>query len=414
MMKRVIAILAVSAIVTTAVYAQAAIAGTVQTRFNMFNGNLSDSNSDLTMGGVVNTAWFQLSGTNADGTLGGMWRLRNQDIVRDAPWFHRAFVWWRPIEQMRIWLGIDDDGMFDSDHFMGWGFHQGENGDMFNHHWDFWRRIFPSHFSTFGLALSFTDFGVDGLGIHFILPTGHQGWPGATADSISQAPSVQEMLAGFRFHMTYALPGLGLVQFQYNAPGGIRFFEWHQQINQYTTEWGDATNLGQIGLSFLLNGLQFGNLLIGGAFIIPDSDNDLDLHLGLGLELPNLADLMTLRFRVGAQVLTRFNANHNEYGDWWNDGDGVLTANIMPVIPLGPGSLMVDLGLTMALPDGDFEAERHLGWSVIPAYRLPLPSGSFQIGLQLWSGLRMGGNQAHLTGNNDVHMNIPMFLTFSF
>ena len=414
MTRRIFAIAAVLAVATAATaFAQASVAGTVQTRFNMFYGNLSDDDADLTMGGMVNTAWFQLSGTNADGTLGGLWRLRNQDIVRENPWFHRAFVWWRPVEQVRIWLGIDDDGMFDTDHFVGWGFHQGENADMFNHHWDFWRRIFPGNFASFGLALSFTNFGVDGLAVNFILPTGAQNWPGATDSQTRRAPSVQEMLAGFRLLATYALPGLGLLQFQYNAPGGITNFEWHTGINQYLTEWGDATNFGQLGLSFLLNGLDFGNLLIGGAMVIPDSDNDMDLHLGLGLELPNLADLMTLRFRVGAQVLSRFAAD-NADNPTFAAGDGVLTGNVMPVIPLGAGSLMIDLGFTMALPDGDFDAEHHLGWSVIPAYRIPLPSGQFTIGLQLWSGLRMGGNQSRLTGNNDVHINVPMLMTFSF
>jgi len=404
-MKKVIAILAVSAMVTTAAFAQASVAGTVQTRLNVVQGNLSDDN-DLTMGGLVGTAWLQLSGANADGTLGGLWRLRNQDIVRQTdggPWFHRAFVWWRPIEQMRIWLGIDDDGIFGTDALAGWDFHQGDNDYMFNHDWSFWRRVFPGTWTSFGLALSFSNFGVDGLAINFILPTGQRGHPGATSGAITDTRTIQQMLAGFRLHTTYALPGIGTLQFVYNAPGGIMNI-WDSNwgdLRAYSPEWGDATNFGQVGLSLLMTGLDFGNLIFGGAVIIPDSDHDLDLHLGAALHMANIADIMGLRFRIGAHINAASGSND------------FLTGNIMPIFALGPGSLMFDIGLSMVLPDGDFDAENHLGWSVKPVYRLPLAQGSFQIGLQLRSGVAQGGNASVIAGN-DVHIRIPMALTFSF
>jgi len=57
MTRRIFAIAAVLAVATAATaFAQASVAGTVQTRFNMFYGNLSDDDADLTMGGMVNTA----------------------------------------------------------------------------------------------------------------------------------------------------------------------------------------------------------------------------------------------------------------------------------------------------------------------------------------------------------------------
>jgi len=404
MMKKLIAVLAVSAIVTTAVYAQAAVAGTVETRTSVVRGNLSDEDSDLVMGGSIGAAWLQLSGTNADGTLGSLFRLRNNDIVRAAPWFHRVFVWWRPVESFRLWLGIDQDGMFDTAHFAGWGFHAGDNDYMFNHHWDFWRRIFPGNWDSFGAALSFMGL-LDGqLNINLALPTGNRNWPQAENAQIIATRTIEEMLAGFRLHTTFAIPGTGLLQFTYNAPGGYHNDTTFQVAS---TTWGDATSFGQIGLSFLMNGLAFGNILFGGAVVIPDSDNDLDLHLGAALDLPaaTLGDVMGLRFRLGAHVLN---------GGGWNNGDGLITGNIMPIVGLGPGSLMFDIGFTIGLPEGDFDAEQHLGWSVKPVYRLPLAQGAFSIGLHLWSGVGMGGNQANLNRTNDVHINIPLLLRFSF
>jgi len=422
-MKKVIAILAVSAIVTTAAFAQASVAGTVETRFSVLRGNLSADDVSLQMGGIpggggsgaIGAAWLQLSGTNPDGTLGGLFRLRNTDIVRpdggggSGPWFHRVFAWWRPIDQMRIWLGVDQDGLFDTAHFAGWGFHQGDNDYMFNHHWDFWRRIFPGNWDSFGMALSFANFGVDGLAINLILPTGQRNWPQATNPGVTRSISVEQMLAGFRLHSTFAVPGAGTLQFTYNAPGGIMNIDG---LNTHQPEWGgegalEPNNFGQLGLSFLLTALDFGNILFGGAFIIPNTDfHDPDLHLGLALDIPaaTLGDIMGLRFRVGAHVLNRSLTND----------DGLLSANLMPIFALGPGSLMLDLGMTMGLPDGDFVAENHLGWSVKPVYRLPLAQGAFSIGLHLYSGLARGGHQADLVASNDVHIHIPMLLRFTF
>ena len=431
MMKRVIAILAVSAIVTTAVYAQAAVAGLVETRFSVLRGNLSEDDGNLYMGGLggaggagaIGAAWIQLSGTNPDGTLGGLFRLRNTDIVRrqegldhwsdgGGPWFHRVFAWWRPIEQMRIWLGVDQDGMFDTAHFAGWGFHQGDNDYMFNHHWDFWRRVFPGNWDSFGMAFSFANFGVDGLAVNLVLPTGARNWPQANNVRVTQARPILEMLAGFRLHSTFAIPGAGTLQFTYNAPGGIMNIDGSlpgpnsTALNQYSPEWGDATNFGQLGLSFLLTALDFGDILFGGAMIIPDSDHYMDLHLGAALDVANIADIMGLRFRVGTQI---------QGGDI--GADPLIIGNIMPIFALGPGSLMFDIGLTMQIAE-EFDSEHHLGWSVKPVYRLPLASGAFSIGLHLSSGI--GGNDAPLGGQqglwggNDVHLHIPMLLRFSF
>jgi len=411
MMKKLIAVLAVSAIVTTAVHAQASVAGTFEVRMNVMQDNLSSDADNLRMGGSIGTAWLQLSGANADGTLGSTWRFRQNDMVRGeaggvaGPVWHRAFAWWRPVDSFRLFLGIDSDGMFDTAHFAGWGFHQGDNDYMFSHQWDYWRRIFPGNWDSFGAALSFMGL-LDGqLNINLILPTGSRTWPREGPARITETRDFAELAAGFRLHSTFAIPGTGLLQFTYNAPGALMN---GVHLETARTTWEDANSFGQLGLSFLLNGLAFGNVLFGGAIIIPDSDNDLDLHLGAALDIPSatLGDVMGLRFRVGCNIRA---------GD--GGPDPVIVTNIMPIVALGPGSLMFDIGLTMRLPD-TFDSERDLGWSVKPVYRLPLASGMFSVGLHLWSGLGstgvIGGNQANLRTDSDIHINIPMLLRFSF
>jgi len=436
-MKKLIAVLAVSAMVTTAAFAQASVAGLVETRFNLLHPNLGGEFPDgheregesvpMTAGGSIGGAWIQLSGTNPDGTLGGLFRLRNTDIIRttgdDAdrgPWFHRVFAWWRPVDQVRIWLGIDNDGMFDTAHFAGWGFHQGDNDFMFNHQWDFWRRVFPGNWDGFGMALSFSNFGVDGLAVNLVLPTGGRNWPQATNAQVTNRINVQELIAGFRLHSTYALPGIGTLQFTYNAPGGIMNIDGglpgdpnSPSLNQSNTTWGDATNFGQVGLSMLLTALDFGNILFGGAVIIPDADRFVDIHAGAALDMPALVPgLMGLRFRAGAHIS----------GD--NYRPAFITGNLMPILSLGPGSLMFDLGMSIRVgglwedrESLEFDAERDLGWSVKPVYRLPIAQGAFSIGLHLSQNIAMGGNQgfvAEPADRSNIRLNIPMLVRFSF
>jgi len=419
MTRRIFAIAAVLAVATAATaLAQASVAGTIETRMNLFRVNVSEDDPEPTMGGLVGTAWLQLSGANADGTLGATWRLRNQDLLRadDGVW-HLAFAWWRPVQQFRMLLGVHPDGMFDTTSLAGWDFHQGDNDYMFNHHWDFWRRIFPGNWDAFGLALSLME-PVDGLNVNLILPTGDRAWPRHGTAHITATRNWEELLAGFRLHATYALPGLGLLQFTYNAPGA---FQNDPAFTVARTTWEDAISFGQLGLSFLMTSLDFGNLLFGGAMVIPDdADNrGLDLHLGAAVHVPasTLGDVMGLRFRVGAQVLNGA-VTVVPGGDDFR-ANGLLTANVMPILGLAGGQLMVDLGLTMALVDGNnpvgFDAESHLGWSVKPVFRLPMASGSFAVGMHLWSNQTMGGNIGFADpANNDVHINFPMRLTFSF
>lgn len=309
---------------------------------------------------------------------------------------------------MRIFLGIDQDGMFDTSSIAGWAFHQGNNDYMFNHHWDFWRAVFPGNWDGFGLALSFSNFGVEGLNLNLAIPTGGLGWPQSTAAQVTDFDTLEEIVAGFRFHGTYAIPGAGLLQFTYNAPGG--------RGNDDIT-WENATDGGQLGLSFLLNGLGFGNILFGGALIAhnDDANRNAEVHLGVALDIPaaTLSDVMGLRFRLGMRL-----PGETTDGNTFIEDDGLssgrLIGNIMPIFALGGGSLMVDFSLTAVMGEDDFDSEKHLGWSLAPVYRLPLAAGSFSIGVHLWNSVAMGGNQTNLAVSDHLNLNIPMLLSFNF
>jgi hypothetical protein len=355
---------------------------------------------DPLMGGAIGAAQIQLSGSNADGTLGGLFRLRNTDIVRTinswenqtefsnwkGPWYHRVFAWWKPIPQVRIWLGIDQDGMFDTSSIVGWGFHAGDNDYIFNHHWDFWREIFPGNWDGFGLALSF--YPIPGLDLNLVFPTGTVGYPQAYRDGVVRNYPISGdggMLPDrLVFNGGYSLD-FGRIQFTYQGKGYVS----EKGLSEYGSLGTD--NNGRIGLSFLVTAIEGIQILAGGSVVLVDPD----MLISAGVGVVWNGDGFGVKFRAGMQMQ--------------GDADMFITANVMPFFSVGEkGQVLVDIGIT-----NDGNKDPGLGWSVIPAYRLGIEGGAFKIGLQVYNNVKDGGNQ-RISGADYVKWNVPMLLAFNF
>ncbi len=205
-MKKLIAISVMIALLASAAFAETTVSGTVEARLNVFQVELGDHGEAYdyghpkpTTGGSFGTAYIQLSSTNSDGTLGGMFRLRGQDIVNgDAAGafrWHRVFVWWKPIPQIRFFLGQDADGMFETGQLTSWAFHQGSEQYLVVHDWDFWRNIFPGNWDTFGAAFSF--YVVEGLELNLVAPFGNpSGWPRHRDSDVTRKTDVETFYPG--------------------------------------------------------------------------------------------------------------------------------------------------------------------------------------------------------------------------
>jgi len=389
-MKKIIAISVMFALVAGAVFADTAIGGNVETRFTLVAGGGDD---DPVMYGSVADAQIQLSGSNTDGTLGGLFRLRNEDIVRGTPWFHRAFVWWKPVEQVKIFLGIDNDGLFDTADFLGWSFHAGDNDYLFNHHWDFWRQLFPGNWDGFGLAFSF--YPMPGFDLNLVLPTGGVNWPQATQSQIETKREISGdagMLPGrLRFTGNYSLD-FGKISFAYLGGVGVKEKGGLGNI--------DGDNNGMFGLSFLVTAIEGIQIKVGGSVVL-NTDSDMLISAGLGVAWAG--EGFGVKFRAG--LVTQ------------GDADMFITGNIMPYFAVGDnGQVLVDIGVTSCGDD--------MGWYVTPAYRLGLDGGAFKIGIQLYNNIKMGGNigvvgtvmsgTAVQYEGDFVKWNIPMLLAFNF
>lgn len=379
-MKKLFAILVVFALVAGTAFAQ--VSGTVETRLFFFDGTGGDMGNG-TIGGSIAAAYLQLSGANDDGTLGATFRFRNGDQGSTSGGsgvrYHRVFTWWRPIPQVRVFLGIDNDGMFDTAGIAGWSFHSGDNDYMFNHHWDWWRQVFPGNWDAFGMAISV--YPMQGLQLNLVIPTGNTGWYQGTEDKVNRKVPLKEMYKGLRFMGAYAIPDIGTVHVVWNF----------QDKEVDGGAFAGDEHYGRFGLNLHLSALSHLGIqaIVGGSVVIPRyTDTDPTIHIGMGVTYA----------ATGWQVKGRFAVRIDS-------GDTFINGNIMPIFDIPGGQAMIDIGLTSFGSD--------LGWFITPVYRMPIPGGKFSIGLQIESNIQMGGNVS-IQAPEDVSFRIPMLLNFNF
>jgi len=140
-MKKMVAVLAVFAIVTTAAWAQISFEGMVMGRADLANNFITNHGADGGPGdwseipenaGEARRAFAQearlfLNMVNADGTAGATARFWNMGWQGHMGWnnasnlFH-AWAWWRPMENLLVQIGENPWGFFTTHQIVGPGF----------------------------------------------------------------------------------------------------------------------------------------------------------------------------------------------------------------------------------------------------------------------------------------------------
>ena len=162
-MKKFIAISVVLACVAGSAFADTSISGSIETKWTIVNG-ATDGDGYAYSGPVeMHSGAIQFAGANDENTFGAIFKFT------DGTWTDRAFVWWQPIDQLRINLGKDGDGWFEQSNLARWGFHNMprnisvENwnaGDFMYQNWDKWSVAFilkPVSGLTVNLAVATKD-----------------------------------------------------------------------------------------------------------------------------------------------------------------------------------------------------------------------------------------------------------------
>ena len=406
-MRKVIAISVVFVLAVGAAFAQ--VSGTIDARFVLAeNDGTEDADTFIGGGGSgVADGYLTLSGQDPDGKFGGLVRIRANENGGN---FHRAFAWWRPIQQVKIFLGHDLDGLFGTDPLTAWGFHQGGESFVERHDWDFWRMVFPGNWDGFGAAFSF--YFVQGLEINLVIPTGLPEWYPGEGDKAGQALTYGQLLDSLRLQVNYAIPDIGKI-----------FVSWiggRQDIIDDDLKDG-VVNYGQIGGSFLLTAVEGLQLQIGVSTYLYNADNlgkfdngnDQVAPLAIGLAAHFASGDFGVKFR-SAFVLNAYAANQTTADSWkyraWNNWypfvEGTLiTFNVMPWYNLGVLTAYLDIGADIAAPEGADESPVYI-W-INPYIRKSIGPGAIRAGVMI--GIDDDG-----VNDAVISLKIPVQFTFSF
>jgi len=389
-MKKLLAIAVIFALVTGAAFAQ--FSATLDTRLSI-EGNTAD-NSITTIGGGIADAYFQGSATNDEGTLGGTVRVKANPAINPTKGpdnsaegeFHRAFIWWKPIDQLKIFLGKEKDGLFSTGGTLtDWAFHRGAEGFTNYHDWDYWRAVFPGNWDTFGLAISI--YPMDGAELNIVVPTGAGAWP---LDNDGRRLNIEHLIGYLRVMGSFAIPDIGTIYLSWIGP-------------QMDFDAVHATNghSGNLGVSFLLTAIEGITVQAGvSAYLAKDSASNKPLLIGLAAHYNG--DGFGVKFRSAFQL------GGIQGATWWfGDNSRVFTKgnafqfNVMPWFSLDMMDIFCDIGFRMNMPEvGDSTNS----WHFNPYVRVPIAGGRFQ------AGIKVDGR----SGTDTINFAIPMGLVFGF
>jgi len=382
-MRKLIAISVVFALIAGAAFADTAVSGSLSVRAKLLADTLNDVDNTAYAVGEVETAYVQLSGTNDDGTFGGLIRLRGNDGTSK---FHRVFAWWKPIPQLQIWLGQDPDGKFGP--YNAWTFFQGQESYAHDHDWGQWRAAFPGNWDTFGLALSI--YPIQGLEVDIVVPIGGVGVGNSQNGMASWEPAYGNknfnalFFGSLQLAVVYGIPDIGKVFLNVLGPG-VDIFD----------DVKDA-NFGTLGIAFQLTAVQGIDVQVGFSTTIPGEVSDYPSNIALIVNYNG--EGFGVRFRSRFVLGSGSGPTANK--DFFQTG-----VDVQPWINLGPltaylniGFIMTDTGVANVDPVSQFILN--------PYIRMGFGGGSLRFGVLF--------KDPNLDADNDAQISVPLIFGYSF
>ena len=403
-MKRLIVLLLLFTMVISAGFAQ--VSGLVDTRMYLLDAYFPEEGESplydeygapLHIYGLISASYLTLTGTSEDRTFGGQFRVTVEYDTRENtlnwPW-HKAYVWWQPIPQFRMFLGQDPDGQFENAVLAGYDFHQGNEQYLGIMLWDFWRAVFPGNWDTFGLAFTYRP--IRELQLNLVVPTGGPEvleWPRYTKDHVQRKVAWQNMFPwGLRLSGTFQIPDIGNVLFSYIGPEHFSEDAKRTDVSEpdIKERYG---HYGDIGLSFLFKAVPGLQIQLGASTRIPTySDIAYPFMPGLAAHFQTNTGGYDwgVKFRFGASINTVYREGQSNFAMRQGEeiNDTFLHGNIMPWITIAGWTINFDVGMTgVANSDGLAGRVRNaaeddkfiMGWWIAPYVKFR----NFEAGVQI-------------------------------
>jgi len=272
-------------LITSGAFADISFSGVLGTGANLLGGS-SEKDSDLQASGFI---WgrLQLDTVNNDGTLGGLLRLRTGFDTQDNQYYWAwqdpgtwqtynpyGWVWWKPVEQVKLQAGFVD--ALATDFIVGWDFNGNDAEDYVAHAgYEYTGEIFPRSAGFYngtwwtGAALFINP--IPNLAINIAIPYTRGNITGQTAADVYGYMHGQAV---------YTIAGLGRAfltvtggkQDEYGTPGTMNIAALLAPAG-----WGDVEkNTATVYASLLLTALEDKNIDInvGVSYTLPVSGHD--------------------------------------------------------------------------------------------------------------------------------------------
>ena len=254
-------------------------------------------------GGAMKRMRIQVEAQNDEGTFGAHLRLEGEHGVNT-----NGFVWWKPIDMVRLQIGANSDWQFSFDNIVGWNFNAGANDvpvgnlSMSGAGNAFFGGVEPNKWSVLSL------YPVDGLSIDVIVPFGTGDDPAGSGPTTTG--DVAYGHTGFLYDKTrvkvaYNMEGLGSFMVGYNGGRGtIAEVDTSGPIYTFDGNGGaifvaaDLTMVENLGLIFGLKYTLPAKLDGVGTYNAP-------IAVGLGATYA-ISDEFGIKLRTGVQLAGKF------------------------------------------------------------------------------------------------------------
>jgi hypothetical protein len=350
-MKKLIAIAVVFALAAGSMFA-ADLGASVFGKVKVFEGNTIEGSKAVGSGSMERIR-LEGSGENDDGTFGGWLRFDG-----NGGFGGHGIAWWKPIDQFKVSIGGNPDGIYGKEGWTGWMYYQSANDSVTNNGntWGggiggaVFRTAFFHGFDGEGLMLDITP--MDMLGVHIALPY------------IPGGGEIKELFKSITAQLDFNLD-FGNIAITYRGTGNNTWFRADPTIYAY----------------FNLTAVENLSLDLGIGFELPNADTEEKHPMAIGLGVKyDISDAFGLKARA------LFHGLAGEKGTPLN-----IVVDLMPYYGISDSVVVFfDLGLAIMSPD---VGDSMIGWRLGPYLRVGQEWGpSFFAGFFIWSNGKGAGS----------------------